>query len=214
MSAAGTASYLACPGNTMDKLNVDLANCYGIKKLKHAFDFSQMRAYALYAPNGVMKSSLAQTFQDLATGAQSADRIFQGRTTNRQITDQNGTQLSADRSHADTSTLLCHRLERTASKFCFCWRYGKAYHSLCEVGEAKLELLRPAWKASVTFGVRFFNWPRKCHRLHDRFFAEIANHSRRRMTQRPKCCGRAQDGDGAVRSDVTSAAELMEVACP
>lgn len=56
----------------MDRVTIDLTNCYGIKKLKYAFDFSQMRAYALYAPNGVMKSSLAQTFQDLATGAPSA----------------------------------------------------------------------------------------------------------------------------------------------
>jgi ABC-type lipoprotein export system ATPase subunit len=80
----------------MDRVTIDLKNCYGIKKLKHAFDFSQMRAYALYAPNGVMKSSLAQTFQDLATGTNSADRIFQGRETSRQITDQGGAELSAD----------------------------------------------------------------------------------------------------------------------
>jgi hypothetical protein len=83
-------------GFDMDRVTIDLTNCYGIKKLKYVFDFSQMRAYALYAPNGVMKSSLAQTFQDLAMGAPSADRIFQGRVTSRQITDQGDAELGAD----------------------------------------------------------------------------------------------------------------------
>ena len=43
----------------MNKLTVDLENCYGIKALKAQFDFSGKRAYALYAPNGSMKTSLA-----------------------------------------------------------------------------------------------------------------------------------------------------------
>jgi len=50
----------------MKKLNIDLENCYGIKKLKTQFDFSQGKAYAIYAPNGAMKTSLAQTFKDIA----------------------------------------------------------------------------------------------------------------------------------------------------
>ncbi len=50
----------------MDKLNINLENCYGIKKLKAEFDFSTGKVYAIYAPNGVMKSSLAQTFKDIA----------------------------------------------------------------------------------------------------------------------------------------------------
>jgi hypothetical protein len=50
----------------MDRVSVDLKYCYGIKDLKRDFDFSKVRAYAIYAPNGVMKSSLAETFQDAA----------------------------------------------------------------------------------------------------------------------------------------------------
>ena len=53
----------------MDRVKVDLKNCYGIKALKKDFDFSKTRAYAIYAPNGVMKSSLAQTFLDAAIRA-------------------------------------------------------------------------------------------------------------------------------------------------
>ncbi len=52
----------------MDRVSVDLENCYGIKKLREQFDFSQERVYAIYAPNGAMKSSLASTFLDVANG--------------------------------------------------------------------------------------------------------------------------------------------------
>jgi ABC-type lipoprotein export system ATPase subunit len=78
----------------MNKLTLALKNCYGIKKLNFKFDFSQERVYALYAPNGVMKSSLAQTFEDEAVGATSADRIFPTRVCSRKITDENGDDLS------------------------------------------------------------------------------------------------------------------------
>jgi hypothetical protein len=36
-------------GAPMHKINVDLKHCYGIKALKHTFDFSDRRAYAVYA---------------------------------------------------------------------------------------------------------------------------------------------------------------------
>ena len=47
----------------MNKLNIDIENCYGIKKLQTELDFSQHKAYAIYAANGAMKTSLAQTFK-------------------------------------------------------------------------------------------------------------------------------------------------------
>jgi len=77
----------------MKKLNVDLEYCYGIKKLQMEFDFSQQRAYAIYAPNGAMKSSLAQTFKDVADTTVSKDRIFPSRVSKRKITDENGVDL-------------------------------------------------------------------------------------------------------------------------
>jgi len=80
-------------GNGMNKLNVDLKNCYGIKKLKIQFDFTQEKAYAIYAPNGSMKSSLAQTFKDVAEDVPSKDRIFPARASSRKITDENGLEL-------------------------------------------------------------------------------------------------------------------------
>ena len=77
----------------MNKLTIDLENCYGIKSLKAQFDFSCQKVYAIYAPNGAMKSSLAQTFKDVAEATQSKDRIFPSRVCTRKITDENNTDL-------------------------------------------------------------------------------------------------------------------------
>jgi len=77
----------------MNQVSVDLRNCYGIRKLCHQFDFSQRRVYAIYAPNGSMKTSLAQTFKDVADGVPSGDRIFPSRVCVRRITDEKGSEL-------------------------------------------------------------------------------------------------------------------------
>jgi len=77
-------------------VTIDLENCYGIKKLQTKFDFSKSKACAIYAPNGSMKSSLAQTFQDVADGAVSKDRIFPARACKREIKDETGTDLPTD----------------------------------------------------------------------------------------------------------------------
>ncbi len=70
----------------MKKINLELENCYGIKKLKIELDFSKYQAISIYAANGVMKSSLAQTFLDLSNNNPSQDRIFPKRKTVRNIT--------------------------------------------------------------------------------------------------------------------------------
>jgi energy-coupling factor transporter ATP-binding protein EcfA2 len=77
----------------MIKVIIDLENCYGIKKLKTEFDFSQHKVYAIYAANGAMKTSLAQTFNDIAEASASKDRIFPDRVNKRDITDENNVPL-------------------------------------------------------------------------------------------------------------------------
>ena len=74
----------------MKRVSLNLEHCYGIKLLKAVLDFSKTQAYAIYAPNGVMKSSLAQTFQDAFKGETSKDRIFSKRATLCHITDERG----------------------------------------------------------------------------------------------------------------------------
>jgi hypothetical protein len=81
------------PRLVMDHVTIDLQNCYGIKKLQWQFDFSKETIYAIYAPNGFMKSSLANTFDDLSKGAATADRVFPARTTVRSIKDETGKDL-------------------------------------------------------------------------------------------------------------------------
>ncbi|NDK52269.1 phage infection protein (plasmid) [Rhizobium beringeri] len=79
----------------MQQITVRLEHCYGIKKLDTVFNFAPGNAVAIYAPNGAMKSSLAKTFQDIADGATSKDRIFTTRTTIRDIKDETGKDLAA-----------------------------------------------------------------------------------------------------------------------
>lgn len=80
----------------MKKVCIDLENCYGIKKLRADFNFSNCRTYAVYAPNGSMKSSLAQTFRDVSEGADSRDRVFPDRTSVREIVDERGKAVPKD----------------------------------------------------------------------------------------------------------------------
>jgi hypothetical protein len=81
----------------MKAVKIDLTHCYGIKRLTHEFDYSKKNAFAIYAPNGVMKSSLARTFQDVALKKDSSDRIFKARATIRTIVDDQGKNIEADR---------------------------------------------------------------------------------------------------------------------
>ena len=80
----------------MKKLHIDLTNCYGIKSLKADFDFVQHKAFAIYAPNGVMKSSLAHTFKDVVDGVPSKDVIFPTRVSVRTITDENQVAIAKE----------------------------------------------------------------------------------------------------------------------
>ena len=58
----------------MNKLKVFLKNCYGIQSFDHEFDFASGNArpkpkvVAIYAPNGLMKTSFSRTFENLAKG--------------------------------------------------------------------------------------------------------------------------------------------------
>ena len=80
----------------MDRVIVDLRHCYGINALVHTFDFTARRQNVIYAPNGVMKSSLARTFKDVAEGRASLDRIHKELPTSRSIKDEAGNELSPE----------------------------------------------------------------------------------------------------------------------
>ena len=55
----------------MKEIDIDLKNCYGIRDLQAKVDFSSSNTIAIYAPNGVMKTSFARTFKDFSQGSES-----------------------------------------------------------------------------------------------------------------------------------------------
>lgn len=79
----------------MKKLSIKLEHCYGIKKLEKELDFGS-RTFAIYAPNGSMKTSLAKTFTDLMNGNETKDLVYPERTTVREIKDENSQDLKPE----------------------------------------------------------------------------------------------------------------------
>ena len=54
-------------------------NCYGLKEFTLPnIDFTNSNRAIIYAPNGVMKSSLSKVFDDISKGNRTTDRIFTG----------------------------------------------------------------------------------------------------------------------------------------
>lgn len=80
----------------MQQLRIALENCYGIRKLDAVLDYSKYTTVAIYAPNGAMKSSLANTFDDIAKGNATRDRVFQDRVTARVVADETDAGLPGD----------------------------------------------------------------------------------------------------------------------
>ena len=80
----------------MQKIFINLSNCYGIGQLQYCFDFTNANAYSVYAPNGFMKTSLSRTFLDLSKNKDSSDLIHPARKTMREIKDENGVDLKPE----------------------------------------------------------------------------------------------------------------------
>lgn len=78
----------------MEKLNIALKNCHGIRELDATLIFGENRnATAIYAPNGTMKTSFARTLADLANGDETTDHMFPARESTRIVTDENGNEV-------------------------------------------------------------------------------------------------------------------------
>ena len=80
----------------MNRLKIKLENCYGIKKLEHEFDFSDFKTFAIYAPNGVMKTSFSRVFKDLMSGKVSQDLMFANRKPICEIKDENNRDITRE----------------------------------------------------------------------------------------------------------------------
>ena len=121
-----------------DKLNLNLRSCYGIGKLEAELEFKH-KGYAIYAPNGVMKTSLAKTMIDLSQGNTPKDLHFPDREPTCEVF-LNGEALKKEEifvvksyddkfSSSQISTLLANAELRS--------KYEKIHRS---IGEAKKNL--------------------------------------------------------------------------
>lgn len=65
----------------MNKLSVELNNCYGIGSLEKEFDFTESNTFLIYAPNGTMKTSFAKTMSYLSGASDEvpSDKIYTSR---------------------------------------------------------------------------------------------------------------------------------------
>ncbi|MEM6890339.1 MAG: hypothetical protein AAF636_19725 [Pseudomonadota bacterium] len=81
----------------IEKVSVELKNCFGIEELSHSFDFSNNNMPVLiYAPNGAMKTSLAKTLRGYTEGKEPEDLFFPDRESSFSITSQDGGALDAE----------------------------------------------------------------------------------------------------------------------
>lgn len=60
----------------MSVLKIKLSNCFGIKALSYDFNFGASNVFAIYAPNGLMKTSFTKTFQCLSNGEAPREERF------------------------------------------------------------------------------------------------------------------------------------------
>lgn len=77
----------------------ELENCYGIPKFNDIFTFSaDKKAHMIYAPNGIMKTSFANTLRDICSGKETKDCFYPSRKTTRIVkyTNKDGNDVLPD----------------------------------------------------------------------------------------------------------------------
>lgn len=80
----------------MNKLKIELKHCYGIKKLNHEFDFSNFKTTVIYAGNGIMKTSFAKTFSNLAEKKKPCDQLDDSLIPVCNILDESNVQINSE----------------------------------------------------------------------------------------------------------------------
>jgi len=81
----------------MEKAKVSIRNCYGINALESEFDFTGGKStQIIYAPNGVMKTSFANVFDDYSRGIESKDLVFPMKESLRVIKNSAGEDINPE----------------------------------------------------------------------------------------------------------------------
>lgn len=102
----------------MNLVEIKLENCFGIGKLDHKFNFSQLNtnSFLIYAPNGTMKTSFAKTLDLIAKNDSKSmprDRVYENRVTTHsviadgnEISDGSILVVNAEDNNYDSSTKI------------------------------------------------------------------------------------------------------------
>lgn len=82
----------------MNKINIDMINCYGINRLNYEFDFTEDNVYTIYARNGLMKTSFAKTMKKIQDNKvkEVRDEVFNIQGKVKLECDDSGNNLKSD----------------------------------------------------------------------------------------------------------------------
>lgn len=76
------------------KLSTKMEFCYGIPELEHEFSFENNNMpIAVYASNGVMKTSFARAFKKYSNGEKPEDLVYPERVSSFTLSDENGDEI-------------------------------------------------------------------------------------------------------------------------
>jgi len=132
----------------MNKIKIDLVNCYGIKNLEHEFDFSDGKnAFLIYASNGAMKTSFANVFDGLTHDpvTKPIDRYFPKRLPKCSITDENDNPIDGENIFVVHSQAFdfdpSQRISTLLAKPELKKRYEEAYLSIEEEKDRVVKML-------------------------------------------------------------------------
>ncbi len=79
-------------------------NCYGLKSFElKEINFTDSNKAIIYAPNGVMKTSFSNVFEDISKGNKTTDRIFNGLNTSYIVQYYSSTYTNAQLSKNDNT---------------------------------------------------------------------------------------------------------------
>lgn len=130
----------------MEKVTVTARHCYGIPRLEHTFDFSNNNApVVVYAPNGLMKTSLAKSARDYSQGNDPKDEVFPERPSTFSLEDEEGNAVHPESVFVVDSINEKYRSERISTLLAseaLKSEYDSIYNEIAEKLESFLKKLR------------------------------------------------------------------------
>lgn len=140
------------------KCNVMMRNCYGISSLDYEFEFTYVnkgdgKTYntivAVYAPNGLMKTSMADSFQDYSNGNMPVDRVYGENKSEFSISDQDGNEIPSNAIFVVESINDGYKSDKMSTLLAsesLKGEYDEVYQAVQERSEALLKALRQKMK--------------------------------------------------------------------